>query len=78
MDVFEEGDQGHELFIFGVAFPGLEDNGVFWLFLDMFWFGVDNDYFREVAVEVGEVLFVLVCVLCPGVLRLTLTYSPFS
>ena len=39
-----------------VAGPFWEDDGVFGLGFDVPGFGVEDDDFREVAVEVGEVL----------------------
>lgn len=52
MDIFKEGDQGNEFFILHIPFPWLEDDGVFGLFPCVTGFGVEQDYFREVAVEV--------------------------
>jgi hypothetical protein len=56
VDVFEEGDEGDEFFVFDVAFPFFEDDGIFGLFFGVGGDGVDHDYFGQIAVEIGEVL----------------------
>lgn len=50
VDVFEEGDESDEVFVFGVSFPFFEDDGVFGLFFGVGVDGVEHDYFGEVAV----------------------------
>lgn len=52
VDVFEEGDQGDEFFVFDVAFPRLENDSVSGVLLGVRRFRVDHDYFGEVTVEV--------------------------
>lgn len=42
-----------------VAGPWGKDDGVLGLGFDVALFGVDDDYFREVAVEVGKVLLLV-------------------
>ncbi len=61
VDVFEEGDQGDEFFVFDVAFPRLENDGVVRVLFGVRGFCVDHDYFGEVTIEVGEVLGMLAC-----------------
>lgn len=56
VDVFEEGNETDEIFVCGVTFPGVEDDGVFGLFSDVASFGVDDDNFGEVTVEVAQIL----------------------
>lgn len=41
VDVFEEWDEADEIFVADLSFPGLQDDGVFGLVLDVGCFGVD-------------------------------------
>ena len=59
VDIFEEGDQGNELFVLHLSLPFFEDDGVFGLLLGVVGVGVDEDYFGEVPVQVGEVLYAI-------------------
>lgn len=54
--VFEEGDEGDEFFILGVAGPGVQDDGVGGLEGGVFGGGVEDEGAGEGAVEVIEIL----------------------
>jgi hypothetical protein len=52
VDVFEEGNQSHKLFIVRIALPRFHDDGVFGLLTDMGGLGVEDDDLGKITIEV--------------------------
>ena len=52
VDILEEGDQGDEFFVFDVALPGFQNDGIIRLLFSVRCFRINDDDFGEIAVEV--------------------------
>jgi len=56
VNVFQERDQPDQALVVGVAFPRVEDNGVFPVLPDVSGICVDDNDLGQVSIEIGQVL----------------------